>query len=152
MTTTNPKTGRKILIGGPTYNRLIQSSKWGPMLDSNREYFGTSKEYYGSTKKEYYHGKEYYSPSPRSTSKSRGCSNQRKYIHSGIPEEDFCGPEGGSCRYTYPVNTPGRARAALSYARHAPDPEGIRECALRKAREKGWVGSSGRISVSKKGK
>jgi len=68
-----------------------------------------------------------------------GCSNQDKYLHSGIPEDEFCGPEGGACDYTYPVNTRKRARAALAYARHAPDPEGIRRCVMRIADLRGWL-------------
>jgi len=75
--------------------------------------------------------------SKKSKSKSHGCSNVGKY--KNVPSELFCGPEGGSCPGTYPVNTPGRARAALSYARHAPNPEGIKKCARRIAQTKGWV-------------
>ena len=66
-----------------------------------------------------------------------GCSNRGKY--KDVPNSMFCGPEGGACPGTYPVNTPKRARAALSYARHAPNPEGIRRCTYRKANQQGWV-------------
>lgn len=77
------------------------------------------------------------SPKRPTKSKSHGCSNVGKY--KNVPSELFCGPEGGSCPGTYPVNTPGRARAALSYARYAPNPEGIKKCARRVAQSKGWV-------------
>lgn len=70
-------------------------------------------------------------------SKRRGCSNQGKYPN--VPADLFCGPAGGACQGTYPVNTPGRAIAAMSYARHAPNPEGIRACARKVAKQKGWM-------------
>lgn len=76
-----------------------------------------------------------------------GCSNKGKY--SDVPPDMFCGPAGGACRGTYPVNTPQRARAALSYARHAPNPEGIRQCVYKKADEQGWMDhSTGRLIMS----
>lgn len=65
-----------------------------------------------------------------------GCSNMGKY--PGVKESDFCGPAGGSCRGTFPVNTKKRAAAALRYARFAPNPEGVKSCVYRKKREKGW--------------
>ena len=73
----------------------------------------------------------------------RGCSNVGKY--EGLSPDDFCGPAGGSCQGTYPVNTPKRAIAALSYARHAPYPEGIKRCAKAKAKKEGWMDASGKI-------
>jgi hypothetical protein len=68
--------------------------------------------------------------------KKQGCSNAGKYPN--VPAHLFCGAEGGSCFNTYPVNNPGRARAALSYARFAPNPQGIRNCVNRIKKEKGW--------------
>lgn len=50
----------------------------------------------------------------------------------------FCGPEGGAPMGTYPVNTQSRCRAALTYAKYAPNPRGIERCAVRKARQHGW--------------
>jgi hypothetical protein len=58
--------------------------------------------------------------------KKAGGSNAGKY-KSG----PFCGPSGGAPKGTYPVNTKARAIAALSYARHAPNPAGIRKCVCR---------------------
>ena len=84
-------------------------------------------------------------PSPRS-----GCSSVRRYRNSNIPKRLFCGPAGGACPGTYPVNTPRRARAALSYARHAPNPEGIRRCARRVAKEEGWTNALGKIGQKKR--
>jgi hypothetical protein len=43
----------------------------------------------------------------------------------------FCGPAGGAPKGSYPVNTKKRASAALSYARHAPNPDGIRKCVCK---------------------
>jgi len=69
-----------------------------------------------------------------------------RYAKEGIPEELFCGTYGGARAGSYPVNTPGRAIAAMSYARYAPNPQGIRECARRVAASKGWVNEkTGRI-------
>ena len=43
----------------------------------------------------------------------------------------YCGPWGGYSekdKYKFPIDTRERARAALSYAYWAPNPEDIREC------------------------
>lgn len=56
-----------------------------------------------------------------------GGSNKGKYPIVG----KFCGPAGGAPKGTYPVNTRKRAIAALAYARHAPNPAGIRRCVCR---------------------
>lgn len=109
---TSPKTGRSILVGGPTYTKLLQSAKWAPLL-----------------------GSKHATKSPKT--KSHGCSNKGKYPR--VAAKDFCGPSGGSCPGTFPVNTRGRARAALAYARYAPEPEGIKECVRKHARAKGWI-------------
>lgn len=114
----SPKTGRLIKVGGPTYQKLSKSKKYGPIL----------------------------SKSPKVKNKTlKGCSNVGKYPKVAVDE--FCGPEGGSCPGTYPVNTRGRARAALAYARHAPDPEGIKNCVRRKSSEKGWLDSKGKLKM-----
>lgn len=57
-----------------------------------------------------------------------GGSNAGEYKKSDGP---FCGPSGGAPKGTYPVGTKKRARAALAYARHAPNPAGIRKCVCR---------------------
>jgi uncharacterized coiled-coil DUF342 family protein len=56
-----------------------------------------------------------------------GGSNVGKY-----KKGPFCGPAGGAPKGSYPVNTLKRAKAALSYARHAPNPAGIRKCVCAK--------------------
>jgi hypothetical protein len=65
-----------------------------------------------------------------------GSSSAGEY--SDVDRDDFCGPAGGAAPGTYPVNSEKRARAALSYAHNAPDPEGIKRCVYRKAKEHGW--------------
>lgn len=51
-----------------------------------------------------------------------------------VPKE-FCGASGGSSKYSYPVDSKKRCNAALSYARNAPNPEGIRACVKRKCKD-----------------
>lgn len=100
----NPKTGRLIKVGGPTYQKLMRS-KWADQLrDTSMEISAPSNS-------------------------KKGCSNKGKY--KGVPKEMFCGSEGGSCPETFPANTKKRAKAALAYARHAPNPEGIKRCVKR---------------------
>jgi hypothetical protein len=134
--TINPKTGKRILVGGPTYVKLAKT-KWADKLSPR-----PSAELREGPK-----GRG------KSGSKAGGCSRQHKYIGKGIPEAMFCGLEGDACAYTYPVNTPRRAVAALAYARHAPNPAGIKRCAKRIAKEKGWIDpQTGKIKVKGRGK
>jgi len=58
--------------------------------------------------------------------KKPGGSNVGKY-----KKGPFCGPSGGAPKGSYPVNTRKRAIAALAYARHAPNPAGIKRCVCR---------------------
>jgi len=46
-------------------------------------------------------------------------------------EGPFCGPSGGAPKGSYPVTNAKQARAAKSYARHAPNPSGIKKCVDR---------------------
>lgn len=63
-------------------------------------------------------------------SPKKGQGNAGKYTDADAP---FCGPN-----QTYPVNTPGRYRAAMSYARFSDNPDKIRECAQNIAETRGW--------------
>jgi hypothetical protein len=63
---------------------------------------------------------------PKDDRKKPGGSNAGKY-----KKGPFCGPSGGAPKGTYPVNTRGRAIAAIAYARHAPNPSGIKSCVCR---------------------
>ena len=66
-----------------------------------------------------------------------------KYAH--IPEKDFVGKYGGAYKCSYPVDTRAHAIAALSYARHAPYPEGIRRAVYKRAKKMGWLRPDGTI-------
>jgi len=59
-----------------------------------------------------------------------GGSNVGKY--KTVSKKDFAGPSGGAPKGSYPINTEKRAKAALSYARNAPDPAGIKSAVYRK--------------------
>lgn len=62
----------------------------------------------------------------RKARKKAGGSNVGEY--KNVKKKNFCGPSGGAPEGSFPVNTRKRARAALSYARNAPNPEGIKKC------------------------
>ena len=61
----------------------------------------------------------------------------------------FCGPAGGAKAISFPVTTQKQCRAALSYARYAPNPCGIKACALAKAKQKGWKCGGGTTKTKK---
>lgn len=52
--------------------------------------------------------------------------------YKNVSKKDFAGPAGGAPKGSYPINTEKRAKAALSYARHAPNPEGIKRAVYKK--------------------
>lgn len=56
--------------------------------------------------------------------KKPGGSNVGKY--KGVKKSDFAGPAGGAPKGSSPINTKKRAKAALAYARNAPNPKGIK--------------------------
>jgi hypothetical protein len=62
--------------------------------------------------------------------KRPGGSNVGEY--KNVAKKDFAGPSGGAPAGTYPINTLKRAKAALSYARNAPNPSGIKRAVYRK--------------------
>lgn len=59
-----------------------------------------------------------------------GGSNVGRY--KSVSKKEFAGPSGGAPKGSYPINTEKRARAALSYARNAPNPAGIKSAVYRK--------------------
>jgi hypothetical protein len=67
------------------------------------------------------HGKE------AAMKKKPGGSNVGKY--KGV--KSFAGPAGGAPKGSFPINTRKRAKAALAYARNAPNPAGIRKAVQR---------------------
>lgn len=62
--------------------------------------------------------------------KKAGGSNVGEY--KSVSKKEFAGPAGGAPDGSYPINTKKRARAALAYARNAPDPAGIRKAVYKK--------------------
>lgn len=64
--------------------------------------------------------------------KKPGGSNVGKY--KKVAKKEFCGPAGGAPEGSYPVNTAKRCRSALSYARNAPNPKGIKACVAKKCK------------------
>lgn len=59
-----------------------------------------------------------------------GSSNAGKY--KNVKPSNFAGASGGASKYSYPINTKKRARAALSYAHNAPNPAGIKNKVYKK--------------------
>jgi hypothetical protein len=139
----SPVSGRMITKGGRTYKELVKNGQIKASSSPKRRSSKSTKSVRKSPRKS------------RSGSRyAPGCSNAAKYAKQNIKASDFCGPEGGvSCPTSFPVNTKEHARRALSYARYAPNPEGIRRCVRRKMEEKGWTSkSSKRSSTSKSSK
>ncbi len=64
--------------------------------------------------------------------KKPGSSSVGKY--KKVEKKEFCGASGGSSKYSYPVNSKKRCRAALAYAHNAPNPSGIKACVKRKCK------------------
>lgn len=64
------------------------------------------------------HGKE------AEMKKEEGGSNVGKY--KNVSKKDFAGSAGGAPEGSYPINTEKRAKAALAYAKNAPNPAGIK--------------------------
>lgn len=62
--------------------------------------------------------------------KKAGGSNVGEY--KNVKKGSFCGPSGGAPPGSYPINTKKRGKAALSYARNAPNPSGIKACVYKK--------------------
>jgi hypothetical protein len=63
--------------------------------------------------------------------KPGGSNVGEKRKTSGAKQGPFCGPSGNAPAGSYPVTSPGQARAAKAYAHNAPDPEGIKKCVDR---------------------
>lgn len=59
-----------------------------------------------------------------------GGSNVGKY--KNVSKKEFAGPSGSAPAGSYPINTRKRAKAALAYARNAPNPSGIRKAVHKK--------------------
>lgn len=66
----------------------------------------------------------------REMEKKAGSSNVGKYPN--VKPSEFAGPKGGASAGSFPIDTEKRAKAALSYARNAPNPEGIKKAVYKK--------------------
>jgi len=99
----------------------IANSKFIEMENGSVFDVDTHDDFFGLTSDE----KGIYSLESKPQDKPGG-SNAGKY-----KKGPFCGPSGGAPKGTYPVNTRGRAIAAIAYARHAPNPSGIKACVCR---------------------
>jgi len=106
----NPLTNRRVKIGSKTYENLGKTVR------------KTKKDNSLEKQKEVY-------------DKIKGRDDKR---YKGLKKSDFCGPAGGDVPRSFPVSNQEECRAALTYARYAPKPEGIRKCALAKAKNNGW--------------
>jgi hypothetical protein len=62
--------------------------------------------------------------------KKPGGSNVGKY--KTVAPKQFAGAKGGAPKYSYPINTLKRAKAALAYAHNAPNPAGIKKAVYSK--------------------
>lgn len=62
--------------------------------------------------------------------KRAGGSNYGKY--KNVSPDNFAGKAGGAPNFSFPINTKKRAKAALSYAHHAPNPSGIKNAVYKK--------------------
>lgn len=60
----------------------------------------------------------------------KGSSNTGKY--KNVSPKAFAGAAGGASKYSFPINTLGRARNALARAHFAPDPAGIKAKVYKK--------------------
>lgn len=65
----------------------------------------------------------------RAARKKPGGSNVGKY--KNVPSNEFAGTAGGAPKGSFPINTKKRAKAALSYSRNAPNPQGIKDKVYR---------------------
>lgn len=104
--------GKAIRIANSKFSLADINSTWTLAdVDDHDEYFQLKKQTKAVTE----------------ARKKPGGSSAGKYKTKG----PFCGPSGGAPKGTYPVNTRKRARAAIAYARHAPNPAGIKKCVYR---------------------
>ncbi len=62
--------------------------------------------------------------------KRAGGSNYGEY--KNVKPSDFAGAAGGAPKYSYPINTLKRAKAALAYAHNAPNPAGIKKAVQKR--------------------
>lgn len=141
----SPKTGRWITKDGKEYKKLVKEGykfKGVPKKDVEMLVNPLSGRMMKKGGRTYEKVEEFDVDMRPPTYKQKALYSQTKYRNPSkyqeLPESVFCGREGGAGPRTFPINSPRRCSAALTYANRAPYPEGIRRCALRKAQEQGW--------------
>jgi len=87
----------------------------------------TWKQFLEATEKE---EKDRKKPGGSNVGKNRSTSSSN--------EGPFCGPSGGAPAKSYPVTNKKQVGAAKAYAHNAPNPSGIKSCADRIAKKRGW--------------
>jgi hypothetical protein len=119
----NPKTGRKIFVGGPTYMKLKNKSTTKKRKVTRK---GTRKVTRKGTRN-----------APKVSKKLlMRMKRKSRYTPKDGP---FCGPSGGAPPMSYPIGTKKRMNNALSRSVNAPNPEGVRKCATNYGVKKGWI-------------
>lgn len=110
----NPITGKKIFVGGPTYQKLKEDPRYKSIVTK------LAAKARRLVRR------------PAKTLRTK----KTRYTNKDGP---FCGPKGGAPAMSYPVGTKKRAFNATSRAVNAPYPQGIRVCATNYAVKKGWM-------------
>lgn len=131
----NPLTDRKVRVGGATYRELVEDGVIAPVaLAAPRRVRRSDLAPLLPSA---------YNADARRRTSGRGCSNARRYSSDDAP---FCGPAGGACDNTFPVNTRARTSQALQRARNAPNPAGVRTCARIQQIRQGWLPRASRTA------
>ena len=112
----NPITGKKIFVGGPTYQKLKEDPRYKSIVT---KLAAKAKRLVRT---------------PKGMKKS--ARKKSRYTKKDGP---FCGPKGGAPAMSYPVGTRKRALNAVSRSVNAPNAQGIRVCATNYAVKKGWM-------------
>lgn len=103
--------GKAVRIANSKFSVVDINSTWTEAdMDDHDEFFGFKDQ----------------SKSVTEARKKPGGSNVGTY-----KKGPFCGPAGGAPKGSYPVDTKKRAKAALAYARNAPNPQGIKNCVYK---------------------
>lgn len=148
-TIVNPLTGRRIFVGGPTYQKLKESAKYKEQvvkLAKNAKKVTPKTIIFRGQKLKTRKIKKSKTASLRrnldnsgirlsDVKKMPGCGSLGKYTKKDGP---FCG-QNANCKYTFPVNTKRRALNAVSRSVNSSNPEAVRKCATDYALKKEWI-------------
>ena len=164
----NPITNRKIFVNGPTYNQLLEDPRYSaevkrrseasasrpatrpaslPTSNKPRRVRSVPNKIKGSKTTALRKSLAKQGLKLGQVKKMKGCGSVGKYKPGEAP---FCGPAGGACDLSFPVNTKKRAINAVVRSVNAPNPEGIRKCATDYAVKKGWITKEDRTRLLQK--